>query len=332
LTNQVSQITAAGYIASYSRGQESQSDQLGAEYLAKNNYDSARMIDVIEMLKNQEAFAADMAKKEGRTAPPRANWLASLPSSEKRLEDIRQTALLNHNPRADTGRERYLQAINGIFFGEGREEGVTRGQQFFHEPLGFALTAPPGWRIQNSSSDLTVINGAGDAALVMRTVPAKAGATHAEIVQKLFNPVNGRTSQTTINGFAATNFVGTARVQANGQPGSQAGTQSVDATIITGPEQQHYLFMHMAKNAAILQRERGTMLAAEKTFRALSDKDRALAKPWRIKVVTFPAGGFAQLGKRAPASLPNAEAQLRLINGAYPDGTVKAGSLVKGVE
>lgn len=332
LTNQVSQITAAGYIASYSRGQESQSDQLGAEYLAKNNYDSARMIDVIEMLKNQEAFAADAARKAGRSVPPRANWLASHPSSEKRLEDIRQTALLNHNPRADTGRERYLQAINGIFFGESREEGVTRGQQFFHEPLGFALTAPLGWRIQNSSSDLMVINGAGDAALVMRTVPAEAGATHAEIVQKLFNPINGSTSQTTINGFAATNFVGTARVQPNGQSGSQVGTQSVDATIITGPEQQHYLFMHMAKNMAILQRERGMMLAAEKTFRAISDKDRALAKPWRIKVVTFPTGGFAQLSKRAPASLPNAEAQLRLINGAYPDGTVKAGSLVKGVE
>jgi predicted Zn-dependent protease len=332
LTNQVSQMTAAGYIASYSRDQESQSDQLGAEYLARNNYDSARMIDVIQMLKNQEAFDADVARQAGRSVPPRTNWLASHPSSEKRLADIRQTALLNHNPKAEVGRERYLQAINGIVFGESREEGVTRGAQFFHEPLGFALTAPPGWRMQNSSSNLTVINAAGDAALVMRTVPAAAGETHAAILQKLFNPVNGRTSETSINGFAATSFVGTARVPSNGQAGGQGGTQSVDATLITGPRHQHYLLMHMAKSAAILQRERDTILVAERSFRALSDKDRALAKPWRIKVVPYPAGGFAQLAKRSPASLPNAEAQLRLINGAYPDGTLKVGSLVKVVE
>jgi hypothetical protein len=38
------------------------------------------------------------------------------------------------------------------------------------------------------------------------------------------------------------------------------------------------------------------------------------------------------LAKRAPATLPNAEAQLRLLNGAYPDGVVKARSLVKIVE
>lgn len=328
LTSQFSQMAAAGYIASYSRDQESQSDQLGAEYLAKNNYDSARMIEVIGMLKNQEVFAADMTRKEGRTVPPRANWLSSHPSSDKRLTDIRQTALLYHNPKADTGRERYLQAIKGITFGDGAEEGVVRGQQFFHEPMGFAITAPTGWRIQNSSSELTIVNAAGDAAFVMRTVPADAGAAHADIIRKLFNPINGRTSQTTVNGFMATYFVGTARAQSGGQ----AGTQSVDATVISGPQQKNYLFMHMAKSAAILQRERETMLGAEKTFRALSEKDRLLARPWRVQLAPFPAGGFAQLAKRAPATLPNAEAQLRLLNGVYPDGAVKVGSLIKVVE
>ncbi|MFZ2628308.1 MAG: M48 family metalloprotease, partial [Rugosibacter sp.] len=328
LTNQVSQMAAAGYIASYSRDQESQADQLGAEYLAKNNYDSARMIDVISMLKNQEVFAADMAKKEGRTVPPRANWLSSHPSSDKRLADIRQTALIYHNPKAETGRERYLQAIKGITFGDSAEEGVVRGQQFFHEPMGFALTAPTSWHIRNSSSDLTLANSTGDAALVMRTVPADAGTVHADIIRKLFNPISGRTSQTTINGFMATYFTGTARVQS----GSQVGTQSVDATIISGPQQKNYLFLHMAKSAAILQREREAMLGAEKTFRAFSEKDRLLARPWRLQPAPFPAGGFAPLAKRAPATLPNAEAQLRLLNGAYPDGVVKAGSLVKIVE
>lgn len=328
LTNQVSQITAAGYIASYSRDQESQADQLGAEYITQNHYDSARMIDVIRMLKNQEQFAADTARSEGRTLTPRTDWLASHPSSDKRLQDIRQTALLHHDPKAETGRERYLKAIEGIPFGESREEGVTRGQQFFHEPMGFALTAPTGWRIKNTSDALIMMNGADDAALIMRSVPADVGTTHADILQKIFNPINGRTAQATINGFVSTYFVGTARVQSGGQ----TGTQSVDATLVTGPKQQNYLFLHTAKSTEALQRERETLLAAEKTFRAISDKDRLLAHPWKIRLAAFPSGGFTPLAKRSVATLPHAEAQLRVINGAYPDGVIKAGTQVKVVE
>ncbi|MDO8314014.1 MAG: M48 family metalloprotease [Rugosibacter sp.] len=328
LTNQVSQITAAGYIASYSREQESQADQLGAEYITRNHYDSARMIDVIRVLKNQEQFAADTARSEGRTAPPRTDWLASHPSNDKRLADIRQTALLHQEPKAENGRERYLKAIDGILFGESREEGVVRGQQFFHEPMGFALTAPTGWRIKNTSEALIMTNGAGDAALIMRTVPAEAGTTHTDMLRTIFNPINGRTAQTTINGFAATTFVGTARVK----DGAQEAAQQVDATLVTGPEKHTYLFLHAAKSADALRRERETLLAAEKTFRAISDKDRPLARPWRVRLTAMPQGGFAQLVKRSSTTLPHSEAQLRLMNGAYPDGVVKAGTQVKIVE
>ena len=328
VTDQVTQMAAAGYIASYSREQELQADRLGAEYLAKNSYDSARMIDVIAMLKNQEVFAADLARKAGRPVPQGGNWLASHPSSDQRLNDIRATALILQNPKADSGRERYLQTINGTVFGDSAEEGVVRGQAFFHESLGITLSAPRGWRLQNTTQELRILNAAGDAAVTMRTVPAEAGKTHAEIIRAVFNPLNGRTTEATINGFPATSFVGTARVQSGGS----VGTQSVDATLITGPRQRNYLFLHMAKNAEIFKRERDNLLAVEKTFRALTEQDKALARPWRLKTVPLPAGGFAQLAKQAPAQLPDAEAQLRLLNGVYPAGDIKPGTLVKTVE
>ena len=71
LASQASQSAAAGYIASYSRDQESQADELGAEYLARNHYDPQNMVDVIRVLKSQETFAFDTAKAEGKPAPPR---------------------------------------------------------------------------------------------------------------------------------------------------------------------------------------------------------------------------------------------------------------------
>nr|ART37754.1 E407 [uncultured bacterium] len=194
--------------------------------------------------------------------------------------------------------------------------------------MGFALTAPTGWRIKNTSEALIMTNGTGDAALIMRTVPAEAGTTHTDMLRTIFNPINGRTAQATINGFAATTFVGTARVK----DGAQEAAQQVDATLVTGPEKHTYLFLHAAKSADALRRERETLLAAEKTFRAISDKDRPLARPWRVRLTAMPQGGFAQLVKRSSTTLPHSEAQLRLMNGAYPDGVVKAGTQVKIVE
>ncbi len=84
---------AAGYIAKYSREQESQADKLGAEYLARLNYDPHNMVDVIKLLESQERFAADQARAAGRA--PQAggsDWLASHPTSEKRLRDITEIA------------------------------------------------------------------------------------------------------------------------------------------------------------------------------------------------------------------------------------------------
>ena len=90
--SQASQGIAAGYVAKYSRTQELQADQLGAEYLAGINYDPRNMVDVIKLLENQERFAADQARAEGRVPRTGSDWLASHPSSAERLQDISQIA------------------------------------------------------------------------------------------------------------------------------------------------------------------------------------------------------------------------------------------------
>jgi predicted Zn-dependent protease len=81
---QVSQAAAAGYVAKYGREQELQADGLGAEYLSRVNYDPRNMIDVIRVLKDQERFAQDVARAEGRPVPQGGNaWLASHPRNTK---------------------------------------------------------------------------------------------------------------------------------------------------------------------------------------------------------------------------------------------------------
>ena len=70
---------------------------------------------------------------------------------------------------------------------------------------------------------------------------------------------------------------------------------------------------------------------AESSFRPLNATDRAAAKPWALRTVAYPRGGFRELAQRSP--LPNAEAQLRLLNGVYGgNGEPRPGQSVKIVE
>ncbi len=320
--SQVSQTAAAGYVATYGRDQELQADGLGAEYLSRTNYDPKNMISVINVLKNQERFAADQARAEGRAAPAQNSWLASHPSNDQRLQQITQLAAQYKGNYSDDGRARFLQAINGMDFGDGADQGVTRGRNFYHEPLGIAITAPVGWRIQNGADQLTLINPAQDAGLIMKTVPADAGKTHEEIIRNVLKPTDGRTDRLTINGLAATHFVG-GRNDAQGKP------QAVEATLVSGPANAVYLLAYASKDAAALQRARGPLQEAQASFRLISAGDRAAARPWTLKTVPYPRGGFAELARLSP--LGTAEQQLRLINGFYGAGEPAVGQLVKVV-
>lgn len=322
LASDVSQSVAAGYIASYSREQELQADSLGAEYLARTGYNPRVMVHVITALKNQERYAADQARAAGRPAPATGGWLASHPSNDQRLARIGELAAQYSGNFADDGRERYLQAIRGVVFGDSADQGLTRGQNFYHPTLGIALTAPRGWRILNEPEQLALVNAVGDAAMLVQVAPARAGKDHETLIRTLFRPSQGQIERLSINGLQATRFVG-ARTTAQGR-------QALEATLVTGPNATVYILTPAAKSAAALQRSRAELAQAQGSLRAMTAADQAAARPWTIRTVAYPRGGFAELARSSP--LPGAEPQLRLINGYYSGGEPKPGERIKLVE
>ena len=324
VASDLSQTVAAGYVSRYGREQELQADGLGAEYLSRIRFDPRNMVDVINVLKNQDRFAADLARSQGRPAPAQNSWLSSHPSSDQRLDAITRLASQYKTGAAynDEGRARYQQILDGMAFGESAEQGLTRGRNFYHTSLGFALTASEGWRIQNEADQITLVNSAGDAGLVVKMAPPDAGRTHDEIIRKLINPTSGRAERAQINGLGATRFTGTV-VGKNGQP------QNTELTLITSSQGAVFLFIHAAKDANTLQRNRPQMLETENTFRTMTAADRSAARPWMVRSVLMPRGGFAELARISP--LANPELQLRLINGVYPAGDIQPGIAVKTV-
>jgi predicted Zn-dependent protease len=324
--NQVSTGMAAGSIASYSREQELQADKLGAEYLSRVGYNPKNMVDVIGVLKDQERFAADNARAAGKKVPEGGNWLASHPTNDQRLQQITAIAASykDKGTYVDDARGRYYQAIEGITYGDGRDQGVVRGQNFYHEPLGLALTAPAGWSFDNNSEELYIINPQGDAAVVMKLIPPNAGKTHDEILRNGFKASQGRTERNAISGFEATYFVGQHATQQN-------QTQPLEVTLINGPGARTFAFLHAGRDAAALQRNRTALREATASFRAFAPGDRAAAKPWTLRTVSMPGGGFAELARRSPLGA-QAERQLKLLNGVYGSGSIASGRPVKVVE
>ena len=324
MASDISQTAAAGYVSKYGREQELQADGLGAEYLSRISYDPRNMIDVINVLKNQERFAADTARAQGRPAPAQNTWLASHPSNDQRLDTITKLAAQYKTAAAykDEGRARYQQILEGMTFGESPDQGLTRGRNFYHSGLGFGLTAAEGWRIQNEADQIMVVNNAADAGVIVKIVPPDAGKTHDEIIKKLINPDTGRAERVQINGLSATRFTGT-------QAGKNGQRQNTDVTLINGPISGVYMFIHAAKDANTLQRNRAQMIETENTFRALTASDKAAARPWSMRTVPLPRGGFAELARSSP--ITNPEQQLRLLNGVYAGGDIKPGTPVKTV-
>lgn len=319
-------VAQASFLLPRSREHELQADQLGAEYLQRVNFDPDVMIRVIGVLRAQEVFARDEARALGRNTDETPNWLRTHPSNDQRLADIKRIAAQYTGKYQDEGRGRYLQAINGMTFGDSREHGVTRGQSFYHEPLGFTLRAPTNWQFQNAPNELGVLANDMSAAVSMRPSPQSRG-DHNAAIRNLLAPDQGRTEAATINGLRATNFIG-----------SKQG-RSIDATVITLGNLD-YVFVKMQKAEA-----RGSKTNALRdivaSFRAMTAADRENAEPYKLRTVPLPKSNvpsttpWAELARdvsRIAPHLRNPEAQLRLLNQVYPQGTIAAGQLVKVIQ
>jgi predicted Zn-dependent protease len=324
LAGQLSQGVAAGYVANYSRDQELQADQLGAEYLARTHYDPKNMVDVIKVLQSQERYAAEAAQAEGRAAAPQSNWLSSHPSNDQRLAEIMQIAAQYTDVYGEDGRARYLKTVDGMAFGESSVQGLTRGQTFYHSNLGIALTAPRDWKIANTADAVMLVNPSNNAALVMSLAPPSAGTDHEQIIRALYNPTQGGVERYTLGTLPATHFVGTV-TSAQGQ------ARGMEVTIVSGPNNHHYVLTYAAKDAQSLAGARAGLRAAERSFRAITAADRAAVRPWSLRVVATPAGGLPELAAKSPLT-HYAEQQLRLLNGYYGGGEPTPGEPIKIVQ
>jgi predicted Zn-dependent protease len=315
---------AAGMIATYNREQELEADRIGTEYLARSGYDAREIVSVLKVLQMVERFHADRAREDKREAPG-SDWLSSHPGTDRRLREAERDTAMSSQTAGD-GRQRYLERMDGLVWGDSPEKGLVRERLFVHPRAGYAITAPAGWDIDVEGSAVALRNAEGDATLTVRLLPWLVGRTHAQVIQNLLAPTEGRSAPRRVGAFAGTQFIGS-RMRGDVR-------QALRSTIVTGPRRRLFFIDYTARDDAALRRALPMMQAAEQSFRAVTAADWRAAKVWRVGKTTMPTGGFAALAKASPLT-EQAEATIRLINGVYGQeaGSAEpaAGALVKTV-
>ncbi len=326
LAGQTAQTVANTHILSYGRDQELQADKLGADYLARTNQDPNSMTNVLRVLKSNETFRDDEARATGRQPQRMPTYLSTHPSNDQRLQAIAQIASQYTGTYGDTGHNRYLQKINGMTFGDSRAQGLVRGRNFYHEPLGLTLQAPQGWQFHNETQQLLIVSADEEAAVAMQAVNTRGDQSAAlnQLAAQL-KVENIRTERLNINGLPATSFTGT----------SQGNTIEAFAVTLKGND---FVLRPLAKSAQGRERYRREMRGIIESFRLMNANDAAAARPYTLRTVAMPravaGSAFHTLAQEAvrTADVANAEGQLRLLNQAYPQGEIAAGMLVKTIQ
>lgn len=313
-------VLGQAMLSGYGREHELESDGLGAEYLARAGYDPQAILGVLRTLKAQGDYAAAQAKAEGRTPQSYHGLFASHPDEDTRLKEVlTKASFLAPDKPADNGRDAFLKHMDGMVFGDSAAQGIRRGNRFYHRDLDFALEFPPAWRLENRPDRLLAIAPDGKAQAQLTSQDLNQRETPREFMIRrlgIKNPAGEEISAGGLPGY-------TAPLKIQGRPGRVS---------VIFHRKQAYVLASVALDGADSQTVDAAMRQTALGFHPLREDEKALAEPLRLRLKTAGAGdSFTALakGSRLPG---DAQAQLRLLNGHYPQGEPKPGDILKIVE
>lgn len=319
---QLSQYLGGALISGYGRKQELESDSLGAEYIAKNNYNVDDMIGVIGILKDQELFAAEKAKAEGKEVQGYHGLFSTHPKNDTRLQEAVKAAAKYRDlsqPKPDDGE--FLRLTNGMSYGESESQGITRGNKFYHKGLNFFMEFPQGWQIQNGASQLVGIAPNGEQAILMQMDSIAAPVNPNQyLASKLSSFSQGK--RITTSEDLAYSGIGTVRNE-------QTGATQNQRVAMVARGNQAFVLAGLGKSALPNQ---ALFENVAKSMRKLKSSEVKLATGRKIKLVRAKRGDTIK-SLAAKSNLDSyAEAQIRLINGLYPNGEPQEGQMIKIIE
>jgi predicted Zn-dependent protease len=320
---QASNTYGTTLVRGYGRDHELEADSEGATYLYNSGYDPNALLEVIGVLKDQEQYNRVKANASGKKPQAYHGLFSTHPRNDKRLQQVVSTAseLEARQPKQIDPAE-FRKAMDGLAYGKSRTTAQRQENRYYHNKLGFTFAYPAEWSVEPTSKAI-VTHDAEDNAKVTITIQRKdATVTIREFLdEKLNAPKLFQSAALSQAGLAGHTGI---------SPSSSGGENRRRVAVLYSGRLA-YLFEGEVTNDRSFDQEDAQFMQVIESFRSMKRSEREGKKQQYISFVQAgPDTTYAKLAKGV--RIPDAENQLRLMNGHYPSGEPRAGDWIKIVE
>jgi len=301
---------------SFSRSDEREADSLGVEYSAKAGYDSNHMANLFVSLERLNP---------GESQGGLPGWFSTHPNPENRIAAVKQDTLAWREKIQQTqfavNRDQYLRQIDGIVFGEDPRQGYVEGNVFYHPQLRFQFPVPGGWKVNNTASQVQMINQQQNAVILFSMAPEKNPQAAAQAFINESKAAVVRSERTQVNGLQAHRVISDVTTE-------QGVIRIMSYFIKKG--QTVYAFLGYTERA----RFSGFSSVFEQTmgrFRNLSDANKINVKADRLAVRRTITQGSLRQALQKFGGPENKWEDLAIINGMQLGDAVPRNTIIKFV-
>lgn len=296
----------------YSRGQETEADNLGITYLQRAGYDPRAMSSVLQSLANQNALDASI-KGTSNQVP---EWASTHPDPASR---VRAALTRAGSGAGKTNRDVFLAGINGLTYGDDPAQGIVDGSKFTHPGFRLSFEAPNGYYLVNGTRSVAISGQSGKGEL--STAPYSGNLT--SYVNAVFAGLStqqqiqpGSVQTTTINGIPA----------AYGTVHANSGGSQVDVVVFAyewgGQQAFHFATISQAGQS-------GQFDPMFRSIRRISATEAAAVKPRKLSVVTVKSGDTVQSLSKRMAYTEKQMERFQVLNGLTSTSRLAPGQKVK---
>lgn len=301
----------------FSRAQEYEADDLGIRYLASGGYDPRALSTMLAALAAQSNLDARVTGS-ARSVP---EWASTHPDPASRVGRAARNAASSGSTSTVRNRDAFLNALNGVLYGDDPKQGVIDGNRFRHPDLRLTFTVPSGFGMENGADAVSVTGSGGQAQFGAAAYSGNLASYIDSVFARLGGnggaPPAGEVSRTTINGLPAA----WRTIRASTQSGQ------VDATVFAydfgGGKAYHFLLLTAAGQGV------GPFAPMVQSVQRLSVQEAAAIKPRRVSVIAVKAGDTVQSLSRRMAYADYPLERFLTINALTAQSVLRAGQRVK---
>ena len=319
---QASNMYGTSLLRGYGREHELEADGEGAEYLHNAGYDPNTLLDVIGVLKDQELYNKARAQAAGRKPTSYHGLYATHPRNDRRLQTVvRKANELEYRDPILIDPTEYRRLTEGMAYGKVSPPPEREDNRYYHNRLGFTFAHPEDWTVDRGSRAIVTNDAAGDAKVTLTIQRTDPNVSMRQFLSdKMSAPTLFQTEsleQEGLQGYTA--------VAAGGNGKNRRRVAVLARGKIA------YMFEAEVVNDRDFTEQDTHFLALVKSFRPMKKTEFEGKKHQYVHWIQVqPGDTFASIARGV--RIPDAENQLRLLNGFYPSGEPRAGDWIKIVK